>query len=245
MNYSIFFSEEPFSSVLLPEHYSTHCQQCFVCFINELLYFIFFSEEPFSSVLLPEHYSTHCHQCYMRFAAPLPCKKCTQPRYCRYVCSSVADPWHFSTDPDPDPRIRTTDLRFWIRIRIRILLWIMLFSSVTFMMPTKNNFFLQSFFCLLLFEGTVHLNLSSKTKNITKKKSQSSRNQGFSYYFCLMTEGSRSDCINNDGSGRSKYSTCSKDQFCFTVRRVQHEKHVFCANSAFPLVPLNLDKGEW
>ena len=42
------------------------------------------SEEPFSSVLLPEHYSTHCHQCYARLSAPLPCKKCTQPRYCRY-----------------------------------------------------------------------------------------------------------------------------------------------------------------
>jgi hypothetical protein len=71
MNYSIFLSEKPFSSVLLPEHYSTHCHQCFVCFFNELFYFIFFSEEPFSSVLLPKHYSTHCHQCYMHFANEL------------------------------------------------------------------------------------------------------------------------------------------------------------------------------
>lgn len=51
---------------------------------------ILFSEEPFSSVLLPEHYSTHCHQCYARLAAPLPCKKCTQPRYCSVECCEVA-----------------------------------------------------------------------------------------------------------------------------------------------------------
>ncbi len=41
---------------------------------------------------------------------------------------SVPDPWHFGMDPDP--RIRTYDLR----IRLRILL----FSSVTFEMPTKK-----------------------------------------------------------------------------------------------------------
>ncbi len=41
--------------------------------------------------------------------------------------SSVADPWHFSVDPDP--RIHASDE--WIRI------WILLFSSLAFKMLTK------------------------------------------------------------------------------------------------------------
>ena len=43
---------------------------------------VLFSELPYSSVLLPEHYSTHCHQCYATLIAPIPCLRCTQPRYC-------------------------------------------------------------------------------------------------------------------------------------------------------------------
>jgi hypothetical protein len=64
------------------------------------------------------------------------------PKQCSIIThSSVVDPWYFGTDPDP--RIRASDQ--WIRIRI------LLFSSLTFKMPTKKNYF----FCLLLFEGTV------------------------------------------------------------------------------------------
>ena len=50
------------------------------------------------------------------------------------VCISVADPRNFGVDPDPDldPRIHASYQ--WIRMRIRILL----FSSLTFKMPTKN-----------------------------------------------------------------------------------------------------------
>jgi hypothetical protein len=44
------------------------------------------------------------------------------------------------------------------------------------------------FFCLLLFEGT----FTSFFKDKKSQKSQNSRNQGFSYYFCLLIEGSRS-----------------------------------------------------
>jgi hypothetical protein len=44
-----------------------------------------------------------------------------------------------------------------------------------------------NFFCLLLLEGTFTSFL--KDKKVTKK-SQNSRNQGFSYYFCWMMEGS-------------------------------------------------------
>ncbi len=41
----------------------------------------------------------------------------------------------FGTDPDPDPRIRASDQ--WIQI--------LLFSSLTFKTPTKNNFLLITF----------------------------------------------------------------------------------------------------
>jgi hypothetical protein len=72
-------------------------------------------------------------------------------------------------------RIRTSD--YWIRIRHRILLY----SSLTFKTPTK-----QTFFCLLLFEGT--FTSIFKNKKVIKK-SQNIMNKGFSYYFCLMIEG--------------------------------------------------------
>jgi hypothetical protein len=58
-------------------------------------------------------------------------------------------------------------------------------------MPTKERF------GLLLFEGT----FTSVFKE--KKSSQSSRNQGYSYFFCLIMEGSGSVQL-NDGSVRSK-----------------------------------------
>jgi len=47
---------------------------------------VLFSELPYSSVLLPEHYSTHCHHCFKAYMAPIPCLKCTQPRYCSEDC---------------------------------------------------------------------------------------------------------------------------------------------------------------
>ncbi len=67
------------------------------------------------------------------------------PSFC-IILNSVPDPWHFGTDPDP--RISTSDQR--IRIRLRILL----FSSMTFKMPTTQDKFFLSFFCLVLFECT-------------------------------------------------------------------------------------------
>ncbi len=54
----------------------------------------------------------------------------------------------------------------------------------------------------------VHLHHFSKIKKKSKKKSQSGRNQGFSYYFCLVIEGSVSGSIhltNGSGSRRHKY----------------------------------------
>ncbi len=94
----------------------------------------------------------------------------------------------------------------WIRIRGSILLTngsrirTLLFSSLTFKKPTKNNFCLNIFsayYCL-----KTHFHNFPKIKS--QKESQNSRNQGFSYYFCLMTEGSGSGSIpltNGSGSG--------------------------------------------
>jgi hypothetical protein len=84
----------------------------------------------------------------------------------------------------------------WIRI--------LLFSSLTFKMTTKNKFFKKNF-CLLLFEGT----FTSFFKDKKSKNTQNSRNQSFSYYFCMMTEGSGSESgstllTNGSGSGRPK-----------------------------------------
>ncbi len=84
-------------------------------------------------------------------------------------------------------------------MRIRILL----FSSLTFKMPTKNEFLKKSFSAQYFLK--VLLQHFSKIK--VKKKSQNCINQGFSYYFCLMIEGSGSGSIpltNGSGSMRPK-----------------------------------------
>ena len=57
----------------------------------------------------------------------------------------------------------------------------------------QKQFFFKHLFCLLLFEGTVHLHNIPKIRS--QKESQNSRNQGFSYYFCMMIEGSGSGSI--------------------------------------------------
>ncbi len=53
-------------------------------------------------------------------------------------------PWHFGVDPDPDQRIHAFDK--WIRI--------LLFSSLTFKMPTKNYFSKKEFLLITFWEGT-------------------------------------------------------------------------------------------
>jgi hypothetical protein len=63
------------------------------------------------------------------------------------------------------------------------------FSSLTFKMLTKNKFkknFVAYYFL------KVHLHNFSKIKCPKEVTKQNSRNQGFSYYFCLMIEGSGS-----------------------------------------------------
>ncbi len=72
--------------------------------------------------------------------------------------SSVADPWHFGTNPDPDLRIRTSDLRIRIQSRLRIRFQILLFSSVTFKMAATAKFF-----CLLrTFWSNIYIILKNK-----------------------------------------------------------------------------------
>ncbi len=84
---------------------------------------------------------------------------------------------------DPDPAIFIIDLT---------------------MPANKKLIFLFYFFCLLLFEGTFTSFLIK-----SQKDSQNSRNQGFSYYFCMMIEESRSESgsiplTNGSGSRRPK-----------------------------------------
>jgi hypothetical protein len=62
-------------------------------------------------------------------------------------------------DPGPDPSIFIIDLQ-----------------------DTNKNLIKKRFFCTLLFEGTFTSFFKDKK---SKKLSQNSKNQGFSYYFCL------------------------------------------------------------
>ncbi len=100
---------------------------------------------------------------------------------------SVQDPWNFGTDPDP--RIHSSDE--WIRMRFRILL----FLSLNFK---------TSKFSAYYFEGTLKVHLHHFSKIKVRKKSQNSRNQCFSRYFCLMIEG----FISGSGSDPGGPKTC-------------------------------------
>ncbi len=64
--------------------------------------------------------------------------------------------------------------------------WILLFSSQTFKMPTKYLIFIFIFSADYFLK--VHLHHFSKLKS--QNDLQNSRKQGFSYYFCMMIEGS-------------------------------------------------------
>jgi hypothetical protein len=109
------------------------------------------------------------------------------------------------------------DILVWIRIRGSMPLtngsgsWIriLLFSSLTFKMPAKNEFFNTIFsVCYFL---KVHLHYRYFSKINSQKESQNSRIQDFSYYFCMMIEGSGSKAgsgsiplTSESGSGRPK-----------------------------------------
>ncbi len=93
--------------------------------------------------------------------------------------------------------LRIRDTLVWIRIRI------LLFSSLTFKIPTIKLFFIFYFSAYYFLK--VHLHHFSEIKS--RKESQNIRNQGFSYYCCMMIEGSGSGAIPltiGSGSGMPK-----------------------------------------
>ncbi len=99
----------------------------------------------------------------------------------------------------------------WIRI--------LLFSSLTFKMPAKNQFFNTIFSAYYFLK--VHLHHFSKIKS--QKESQNSRNQGFSSYFCMMIEGSGSGSIpltSGSGSGRPK-NMWIRIRICIQIRNTE------------------------
>eukprot|EP00095_Tigriopus_kingsejongensis_P005394 maker-scaffold770_size100439-snap-gene-0.28 protein:Tk05394 transcript:maker-scaffold770_size100439-snap-gene-0.28-mRNA-1 annotation:"set and mynd domain-containing protein 4" len=56
---------------------------------------VVFSELPYACILLPDQYASHCHHCCQRLTAPIPCLRCTQPRYCSEACRlSSWDQYH-------------------------------------------------------------------------------------------------------------------------------------------------------
>jgi hypothetical protein len=103
--------------------------------------------------------------------------------------------------------LRIYDILGWIRIRGSMPLtsgsesgsWIriLLFSSLTFKKSAKNQFFNIIFSAYYFLK--LHLHHFSKIKS--QNESQNSRNQGFSYYFCMMIEGSESGSRAGSGSG--------------------------------------------
>ncbi len=109
-----------------------------------------------------------------------------------YLSTSIVDPWHFGTDTDL--QIHATDLRIGIWILLWILIWILLFTSVTFKMPTKNNFLLTYYFL------KVHLHYSSKIERHKVTKKQKLR----FFLLFLLDDGSIRIRTINDGSGSSR-----------------------------------------
>ncbi len=99
--------------------------------------------------------------------------------------------------------LRIHDILVWIRIRI--LIRILDPNSAIFVIDLQDANKKLIFY--LIFSAyyflKVHLHLFSKIKS--QKESQNSRNLGFSYYFCMMIEGSRSGSIPlTNGSGGSR-----------------------------------------
>jgi hypothetical protein len=111
---------------------------------------------------------------------------------CWYQCSGSMTFWCESGSGSADPCL-------WLRSGYRI--GILLLSSLTFKMPTKNN---EKNFSAFYF-WKVHLHHFSKI--LSSKKSQNSRNQGFLTIFACCSKGSGSIPLTNGsgyGSGRPK-----------------------------------------
>jgi hypothetical protein len=98
---------------------------------------------------------------------------------------------------------RIHDILMWIRIRGSMPLTTGSGSCYFRSLPSrrKQKIIIKSFSAYYFLK--IHLNHFSKIKIL--KKSQHRRNRGFSYYFCLMIEGSGSiPLASGSGSGRPK-----------------------------------------
>jgi len=121
---------------------------------------------------------------------------------------------------DPDPAIFVLDLRD----------------------ANKKQFF-SKFFCLLRYFLKVHLHHFSKIKS-HKEVTKQYRNKGFSYYFCLILEGSGSGPLTNrSGSGRPKnirilwirIPTPNTDTYisCRTKKEISANRYVLSAKRKY------------
>ncbi len=94
--------------------------------------------------------------------------------------SGSADPCLWPMDPDPDPGSGCCYFRYWPS-----------------RCQQKTKFFTQ-FFLLITFWRHIY---STSFFKVSQKESQKSRNQSFSYYFCMMIVGSGSRAGFGSGSG--------------------------------------------
>ncbi len=94
--------------------------------------------------------------------------------------SGSADPCLWLVDPDPDPGSGSCYFRHWPS-----------------RCQQKTNFLTQFFSAYYFLKLHLHHFLRIKSK----KKLPNSRNQGFSYYFCMMIEGSGYGSRAGSGSG--------------------------------------------
>ncbi len=117
--------------------------------------------------------------------------------------------------------LRIHDILGWIRIRgfkpltngsgfgsgSRSWIRILLFLSLTFKMPAKNKIFNTIFSAYDFLKLHLH--------HFSKKESQNRRNQGFSYYFCMMIEGSGLGCPRNEKKRFSVRTETNRNKICF------------------------------
>ncbi len=148
--------------------------------------------------------------CMTMLAAGLTMAKLEQHSHARYRYAvfrthDILDPCLWLMDPDPDPG--SCFFRHW---------------------PSRcqqKTIFVQTFFLLITVRRYIYIIFQIWK---SQKESQNSRNQGFSYYFCMMTEGSGSiPKTNGSGSGRPKDPVDPDPEHCRYVKIcTRHTWHI-------------------
>jgi hypothetical protein len=105
----------------------------------------------------------------------------------------------------------------FVLIRIRILDPDSSIFVIDLQDANKKNNFVKKISCLLLFEGA----FTSFSKIKSQKESQNSRNQGFSYYFCMMVKGYLWLMDSDPDRGGSKTYGSDGSGFATLLRTVQ------------------------